>query len=79
MKDSARYVKIVEWSEEDQCYVGSAPGLILGGCHGDDERQVFDELCQIVEEAVDLYRQDGKPLPPTTAGRNLASRLQGAA
>src|SRR5687768_10874648 len=27
MKDSARYIKIVEWSEEDQCYVGSSPGL----------------------------------------------------
>jgi predicted RNase H-like HicB family nuclease len=77
MKDSARYVKIVEWSEEDQCYVGSAPALILGGGHGDDERQVFDELCQIVEEAIDLYRQDGKPLAPPTAGRALASCLQG--
>ena len=22
MKDSARYAKIVEWSEEDQCYGG---------------------------------------------------------
>jgi hypothetical protein len=32
MKDSARYVKIVEWSDEDHCYVGSAPGLIYGGC-----------------------------------------------
>ncbi|HEY7548632.1 MAG TPA: hypothetical protein VH913_03835 [Hyphomicrobiaceae bacterium] len=79
MKDSARYAKIVEWSEEDQCYVGSAPGLIRGGCHGDDERQVFDELCQIVEEAIELYRQDGKPFPPATAGRGLASHLQGAA
>jgi len=49
MKDSAKYAKIVEWSEEDQCYVGSAPGLILGGCHGDDEKQVFEELCLIVE------------------------------
>ena len=79
MKDSARYVKIVAWSEEDQCYVGSAPGLILGGCHGDDERQVFAELCQIVEEAIDLYKQDGRPLPPVTSGRDLADRLQGAA
>ena len=25
MKDSANYAKIVEWSEEDQCYVGSCP------------------------------------------------------
>ena len=79
MKDSARYAKIVEWSDEDQCYVGSAPGLILGGCHGDDERQVFDELCQIVEEVIDLYRQDGKPLPPSTAGRGLTDSLRGAA
>jgi len=78
MKDSARYVKIVEWSEEDQCYVGSAPGLILGGCHGDDERQVFAELCQIVDEAIDLYRQDGKPLPAPTAGHDLANTLHGA-
>ncbi|MCY3692481.1 MAG: hypothetical protein OXI54_09435 [Chloroflexota bacterium] len=75
MKDSARYVKIVEWSEEDGCYVGSAPGLIYGGCHGDDERQVFEELCQIVEEAVELYRADGKLLPPATSGRDLANRL----
>ena len=79
MKDSARYLKIVEWSAEDQCYVGSAPGLIYGGCHGDDERAVFDELCQIVEEAVELYRQDGKPLPPPTAGRGFAHRIEDVA
>jgi predicted RNase H-like HicB family nuclease len=78
MKDSTRYVKIVEWSEEDQCYVGSAPGLIFGGCHGGDERQVFDELCQIVEEAIELYRQDGKALPPPTSGRDLVNHLQDA-
>lgn len=79
MKDSAKYAKIVEWSEEDQCYVGSAPGLILGGYHGDDERQVFEELCLIVEETIDLYRQDGKPLPPATSGRDFANRMQNVA
>ena len=74
MKDSARYAKIVEWSEEDQCYVGSAPGLIYGGCHGDDERAVFDHLCQIVEEAIEIHQHDGKPLPPATSTIELASR-----
>lgn len=73
MKDSARYAKIVEWSDEDQCYVGSAPGLIFGGCHGSDETEVFAELCEIVEEAVALYRADGKPLQPPTAGRDFAN------
>ena len=76
MKDSARYTKIVEWSEEDQCYVGSSPGLLYGGCHGKDEKAVFDELCRIVEEAIDLYRKDGKPLPPPTSGQDLVNKMQ---
>ena len=76
MKDSARYAKVVEWSEEDQCYVGSAQGPVYGGCHGDDERQVFAELCQIVDEAIQLYRVDGKPLPPATSGCDIANRLE---
>ena len=76
MKESVLYAKIVEWSEEDQCFVGSAPGLIYGGCHGTDEKEVFAELCQIVDEAIELYQQEGKPLPPPTAGRDLANALQ---
>jgi len=79
MKDSARYAKIVEWSDEDQCYVGSAPGLILGGCHGPEEKEVFAELCDIVEEAIALYRADGKPLPAPTAGRDFANKMQDVA
>lgn len=79
MKDSARYAKIVEWSEEDNCYVGSAPGLIYGGTHGSDEKVVFDELCHIVEEAIELYRMEGKPLPPSTSGRDFANKMQAVA
>ncbi|MCG6867181.1 MAG: hypothetical protein LJE91_00180 [Gammaproteobacteria bacterium] len=79
MKESARYAKIVEWSEEDQCYVGSAPGLVLGGCHGSDEKAVFDELCDIVDEAIDLYMKDGRPLPPSTSGRDYANKMQNVA
>jgi predicted RNase H-like HicB family nuclease len=74
MKESARYVKIVEWSEEDQCYVGSAPGLINGGCHGSDEQAVFAELCQIVEEAIQIYKIDNKPLPPATSSHDYANK-----
>jgi len=76
MKESARYAKIVEWSEEDQCYVGSSPGLFYGGCHGDDETKVFGELVQIVEETVDLYRSEGRPLPPPTSGRDYVNKMQ---
>ena len=79
MKESARYAKIVEWSEEDQCYIGSSPGLIYGGCHGQDEEAVFSELCQVVEEAIALYHRDGKTLPPATSGRDYANKMQNVA
>jgi len=79
MKDSDQYAKIVEWSVEDQCYVGSCPGLMLGGCHGDNELAVFEELCHVVDEILQLYREDGKALPPATAGRDLVNQLQDVA
>jgi predicted RNase H-like HicB family nuclease len=75
MNASNRYVKIVEWSEEDHCFVGSCPGLFFGGCHGDDEKAVFAELCTIVEETIDLYQQDGKPLPAPTSGKDYANKM----
>ena len=70
MNESKRYIKIVEWSDEDQCYIGTSPGLMYGGCHGDDEKAVFAELCEIVEEVIELYLEDGKPLPPPTVGHD---------
>jgi predicted RNase H-like HicB family nuclease len=79
MKESARYVKIVEWSEEDQCYVGSSPGLIFGGCHGPDQRAVFDELCDVVEEAIALCKREGRRLPEATSGRDFANKMQDVA
>jgi predicted RNase H-like HicB family nuclease len=79
MKTSARYAKIVEWSDEDNCYIGSAPGLIWGGCHGDDEQAVFEELCQVVEEAIEIYEAEGKLLPAPTSGRDFVNRMQSVA
>lgn len=79
MNEGARYVKIVEWSDEDQCFVGSCPGLFFGGCHGDDEQQVFVELCELVDETLELLRREGRPLPPPTAGRDYATKMLGVA
>ena len=76
MKQEDRYVKLVEWSDEDQCYIGSCPELFYGGCHGDNPRAVFDELCQIVEEMIELYKQDGKPLPLPLSGKEFVNAMQ---
>ena len=76
MSDGDKYAKVVEWSEEDGCFIGSCPELFYGGCHGDDPRAVFDELCQIVEETVEIYRQDGKPLPAPLSGKEFVNAMQ---
>jgi predicted HicB family RNase H-like nuclease len=60
---SAHYTKVVEWSDKDCCFVGSAPPLIGQCCHGPDEAKVYAELCQIVEEWIELIEGDGKELP----------------
>ncbi len=50
MKERDKYLKLVEWSEEDQCYIGSIPGWIGQCCHGAEEEKVYQELCQIADE-----------------------------
>ena len=75
MNENTRYVKIVEWSDEDACFVGSCPGLFYGGCHGSDEKQVFSELCEIVAETIEHYKQAGKYLPPPTACKDYANKM----
>jgi len=75
MKSSDRYLKIVEWSEEDKCYIGTCPGLMLGGVHGDDEGEVYKELCQAAAEWIKIYQEDGEPLPAPTAGKKYSGKF----
>jgi len=76
MNRGDRYVKLLEWSEQDACFIGSCPELFYGGCHGVDAKSVFAELCEIVEETIRLYEQDGKRLPPPMSGRDFVNALQ---
>ena len=66
MKEQDQYIKLVEWSEEDQCYIGSVPGWIGRCCHGEKEEDVFRELCGIVDEWIELYKNEGIELPVPT-------------
>jgi len=72
---AARYLKIVEWSDEDKCFVGRCPGLFLGGCDGTDEAKVYAELCELVEWHVAEVLAGRKPLPEPTAGREYSGKF----
>ncbi len=57
-----QYHRWVEWSEEDQVYIGMCPDLITG-IHGDDPVQVYQELGEVLEEVVDQFEKNGRKLP----------------
>ena len=63
MKTSDQYHKWVEWSEEDQVYIGKCPDLITG-IHGDDPLGVYRELCEVTEEVIAHFDSEGRSLPP---------------
>ncbi len=66
MKPRDQYLKLVRWSEEDGCYIGSVPGWIGDCCRGNNEEEVYAELCRIVDEWIRISRKDKRPLPPPT-------------
>lgn len=62
MRPSDRYHKWVEWSPEDEVYLGLCPDLITG-IHGDDPVKLYAELCDVVDEVVLYFEKEGRSLP----------------
>jgi predicted RNase H-like HicB family nuclease len=79
MAKGDRYVKVVEWSDEDKCFVGTCPQLMYGGSYGDDATKVFVELCEMVEQAIETLEEAGKPLPQPLSGREFVQLMQRSA
>lgn len=76
IKEQARkYLRVVEWSEEDRCFVGSAPPLIGQSCHGKSEASVIRQLNKIIEEWVETLLEDGQPLPGPLSERQFSGRF----
>jgi hypothetical protein len=62
MKASDQFHKWVEWSEEDQTYLGKCPDLI-SGIHGDDPIRLYAELCEVVDDVIRHFTEKGRALP----------------
>lgn len=54
MIESLTLTKVIEWSEDDQCFIGHCPSIIGPCCHGDSREQVERELRQIVGEWLEI-------------------------
>jgi predicted HicB family RNase H-like nuclease len=73
---AARYPQVIEWSEEDGCFIGSAPPLVGHSCHGASTAEVAGLLDAIV---LDLCEDiiDGKiPAPKEpAAGKQYSGKF----
>ena len=55
--------------------MGSCLELMIGGVHGLDEVQVYKELCEVVDEWIQIHEEEGESLPPGTAGRQCSGKF----
>jgi predicted RNase H-like HicB family nuclease len=62
MKAVDQYHKWVEWSDEDQTYMGKCPDVITG-IHGNDPVELYGELCDVVEDVIRHFEAENRPLP----------------
>lgn len=75
MKKKDRYLKIVEWSDEDSCYIGSIPGFLGQCCHGDNEEEVYKQLCTILDEWIEIHENDQIPFPEETVKKDYSGKF----
>ncbi len=54
MKAEDRYLKFVQWSEQDSAYVGHCPDLFPWGgvCHAGSEEEAYRALMELVRAEV---------------------------
>ena len=75
-EQAARYIKYVEWSDEDRCFIGRCPEVFIGAVHGADEAKVYAELCDTVEEWIRLLNEDGVAVPePLTDKKEFSGKF----
>lgn len=74
-RKAAEYPKFVEWSADDDCFIGRCPTLFEGGVHGADEASVYRQLCSRAEEWVKLLLSDGVELPKASPGKRASGKL----
>src|SRR5438876_10915123 len=74
-EQAARYTKFVEWSDEDRCFIGRCPELMLGGVHGNDEAKVYSELCGAVAEMVALIHTEGHEMPHSLGEKEFSGKF----
>ncbi len=70
-----KYTIIIQWSEEDKCYVVLLPeftSLMQPCTHGDTYEEALKNAKEVLEMLIELSLENGEPLPePQNLGKSL--------
>ncbi|MCY6492851.1 type II toxin-antitoxin system HicB family antitoxin [Leptolyngbya sp. GGD] len=68
-----RYTILIQWSDEDQCYVVSLPEWgEFSHTHGETYAEALQNAQEVLELLVESALAEGEPLPePQTFGKTL--------
>jgi antitoxin HicB len=77
---NSHYTIIIQWSDEDQCYVVSLPEWgDYCHTHGDTYEEALQNAREVLELLTESAIEDGEPLPaPQLLGQVLRQALQPA-
>ena len=70
---NSHYTVIIQWSEEDQCFIVSLPEWgEFCHTHGDSYEEALKNAQEVLELLIESSLEDGEPLPePMTFGQSL--------
>ncbi|NET61904.1 MAG: type II toxin-antitoxin system HicB family antitoxin [Symploca sp. SIO2E6] len=61
-----KYTIVIQWSEEDQCYIVLLPEFedVMQPCtHGDTYEEALKNAQEVLELLIETNLEEGKPLP----------------
>lgn len=69
------YTIIIQWSEEDKCFVVSLPEWgEFCHTHGDTYEEALKNAQEVLEMLISSYLEDGQPIPePQIIGKSLTA------
>ncbi|MTJ49555.1 type II toxin-antitoxin system HicB family antitoxin [Dolichospermum sp. UHCC 0259] len=69
------YTIIIQWSEEDNCFVVSLPEWgEFCHTHGDTYEEALKNAQEVLEMLISSYLEDGQPIPePQILGKSLTA------
>ncbi|MBH8564735.1 type II toxin-antitoxin system HicB family antitoxin [Nostoc sp. CENA67] len=70
---NSHYTIIIQWSDEDECFVVSLPEWgEFCHTHGDTYEEALKNAQEVLEMLIESSLEDGQPLPePQTLGKPL--------